>query len=442
MKRTGIIIGLVLVLVIGVGGWWVYTNVFAPAETTDAGAEDADEAVDELENVIWASGRLEPVTWAALSPATTGLVSRIEVAEGDWVEAGTLLLELENETAAAQVQEAEAAVAEAEAALAKLRAGATAADVASAEADLAAAKAQVAVAAGQMIECEAAIEQAEAQVRIANNEYAELASHPTPAELAAVDGEVAVAEAAMNQAQTAYNLVRGDPQIASRPEAITLYQTTAAWEAANAKAEITRQGATAQELAVANSRIAAAEAQVEMTRSKAVGAQAAVEAAMAAQAGAQARLDKLRAGATAEEIAMAEAQVLAARAALEVAQANLRQSQVIAPFAGQVGNLPVRTGEMATPGQPAVLLGDAEIMHVVTTDLRETDVVRLHPDMAVEVTFDALPGHVFDGTITKIAPVSNTERGSTNYTVEIDVDDLDPDLRWGMTAFVNINAPP
>ena len=36
--------------------------------------------------------------------------------------------------------------------------------------------------------------------------------------------------------------------------------------------------------------------------------------------------------------------------------------------------------------------------------------------------------------------MSNTEKGSTNYTVEVDVPDLDPGLRWGMTAFVNIRT--
>jgi multidrug efflux pump subunit AcrA (membrane-fusion protein) len=79
-------------------------------------------------------------------------------------------------------------------------------------------------------------------------------------------------------------------------------------------------------------------------------------------------------------------------------------------------------------------------MHVETTDLRETDVTRLKIGMPVEVTFDALPGRTFRGTITRISPMSTSEKGSTNYTVTVDVPDLDPGLRWGMTAFVNIQA--
>jgi RND family efflux transporter MFP subunit len=137
---------------------------------------------------------------------------------------------------------------------------------------------------------------------------------------------------------------------------------------------------------------------------------------------------------------MAEARVQSARAALAAAEAQLAQTQVRAPFAGQVGAVLGRPGELAAPNQPVLILGDTAAMHVETTDLRETDVTRLKVGMPVEVTFDALPGEIFQGTITRIAPMSRVEQGSTTYTVIVEVADLDPSLRWGMTAFVNIRA--
>ena len=79
-------------------------------------------------------------------------------------------------------------------------------------------------------------------------------------------------------------------------------------------------------------------------------------------------------------------------------------------------------------------------MRVETTDLRETDVTRLVEGMSVEVTFDSLPGEVFQGEITHIAAMSTVEKGSTNYTVIVELAELDPRLRWGMTAFVNITT--
>ena len=74
--------------------------------------------------MIWASGKLLPARWAALSPATGGTVKAIYPAEGDRVEAGALLVELDNGILQSQVEVAAAAVAEAEAARAKLLAGA------------------------------------------------------------------------------------------------------------------------------------------------------------------------------------------------------------------------------------------------------------------------------------------------------------------------------
>ncbi|RIK42059.1 MAG: hypothetical protein DCC55_09980 [Chloroflexi bacterium] len=435
MKR---VIGILVVIGLLAGGWWVYTTYQARQAEREVQQAAAAEQAEELEHIIWASGKLEPVVWAGLSTATSGVVSAIHVEEGSWVSQGDLLLVLENGVLQSQVDVAAAAVAEAEAALASLHAGATAEQLAAGEANVAAAEANVALAAGQMLEVQAAIDTAKAQLNRARAEYAELASHPTEAERTAAVAEVAVAQAGMEQAQAAYNLVRGDPAIGARPESMTLRQMTAQWEAAKAAAALATQGPTTQQLSVAANAISIAQAQVAMAESKAPGAEAAVKAALAQVESAKATLEVLHTGATPEELDMATARIQSAQAALATTEAQLRQSQLFAPFSGQVGAVNIRLGELATPGQFLVLLGDARQMHIKTTDLRETDVVHLDVGAPLEVTFDALPDQFFAGRITKIAPVSVTQQGSTNYTVEIEVENLSEQARWGMTAFVNI----
>jgi len=437
MKRIFITIGIIVLLI---AGYWGYTQYQARQAAQQAAEEAATAEVDDLENVIWASGKLEPVRWAALSPAVSGRVQRIEVEEGVWVETGDLLLDLDNDVAQSQVAMAEATVAEAEAALAKLQAGATTAEIAGARAAVAAAEANVAIAASQMLEIQAAIDAATTQVGQAQRQYAELASHPTAAEATAAKAQVAIAQAGVSQAQAAYNLVRGDPQLAARPEAMTLMQMTASLEAAQAEEELTAGGATAQQLAVAAGNIEIARSQIALAESRAPGAEANVKAAMAQRDSAQAALDRLLVGATDADLAMAEARVQSAQAALASAKAQLAQNQIVAPFAGQVGTIALRVGELAVPGETAIQVGETRAMHVVTTDLRETDVVRLQVGMPVEVTFDALPDRLFTGEVTQIAPMSTAAQGSTNYTVKIAVADLDPTLRWGMTSFVNIRT--
>lgn len=438
MKRIAIILAALALLV---AGWWGYSTYQAQRAAQQAAQLAAEQVEsDDLENVIWASGTLEPVSWAGLSPALSGTIQRIHTREGAWVERGQLLLELDNAILQSQVAQAEAAVAEAQAALDKLEAGATAAQLAATAAEVAVAQANVTLAAGQMLEVQAAIDVANAQVNAAQQQYNDLASHPTEAERTAAVANMAVAEAGLEHAQAAYNLVRWDPEIGARPESLTLRQMTAAYEAAKAEAALTTEGPTAQQLAVAASAVHTAQAQVQAVEAQAPGAEAAVKAALARQASAQAALDNLHAGATREELAMAQAHLQSAQAMLVSAQAQLRQSQIYAPFAGQIGAIHGRVGELATPGQYLVLLGDTHQMHVKTTDLRETDVVRLAPGMAVEVTFDALPDRISMGEISSIAPASTAEKGSTNYTIEVSIGELDSQLRWGMTAFVNIQT--
>lgn len=444
MKRTGkytVYIGIAALVVLGlvaaVFGYKAYTaGRQADVAPTQQGTATPEAA--NLEGVIWASGKLLPARWAGLSPAAAGTVSTIRAAEGDQVEAGAILLELDNSVLKSQVAAAAAAVAEAEAAQARLLAGATPAQQAAAHAEVAAAQAGVELAQAGLEEAKQAIEAAKAQVNIARAQYAELASHPMPAELTEAQRQVEVAAAALSQAQAAYNLVKGDVNIGLMPQALALQQATAGLDAAKAGYTVAAQGATQQQLAVARAQIGASEAGVNSAQAALPAAEARTHSAQAALDAAQAALDGLLAGATAEDRAAAAARVDTAKAALASAEAQVNQTRVIAPFAGQVGTILVRPGELATPGQPVLMLGDTSQMQVETTDLRETDVTRLKTSMPVEVTFDALPGRTFQGAIARIAPMSTVEKGSTNYTVVVKVDDLDPSLRWGMTAFVNI----
>lgn len=448
-----LIIALIVIVLLGVGGWFGYTTYYGngaaqpqaqPQTQTQANQTASPNSAppasvsSNRETVIWASGELVPAQWAGLSPEAGGRIMALHVAEGDVVAAGDLLVELDNGILQSQVDIATAALAEAEAAQAKLLAGATAAQIAGAEAQLAAAQAGIASAQAQEEQVKAGVAAAEAQVAIAQAQYVELASHPTPGEVAAAQGDLGVAQAAVRQAQASYNVVKGDPNIGSRPESLALQQATEHLNAAQARHDLALQGATPAQLSVANSQILAAQAQVTVAGSQLPAVAAGVLSAQAGVDGAQASLDALLDGATAEDRAMAAARVNSARAQLAAAQAQLAQTRITAPFAGQVGMLFKRTGELASPGVPVLMLGDTAQMRVETTDLQETDVTQLAVGLPLEVTFDALPDQTFTGTISRIAPMSTTDKGSTNFQVVIDVDNLAPSLRWGMTALVSV----
>jgi HlyD family secretion protein len=436
MKRNLIIVAAVALLALG--GWWGYGRMMASSTAAREKAAALTPQPGAATEFVSASGKLLPVHWAGLSPAVAGTISAVYVAEGDLVEAGRVLIDLDNGVLKSQVAISEANLAEAEAGRNKLIAGAAPEDITAARADVAAAQGSVAQAEAALQEIQQSVAVSQAQVGITEAQYRELASHPTQAERVAAMRQIELTAAVVKAAQRSYDLVLGDPGLASRPEAVALEQATVNHNSAKAAYDAATQGATPQQLAVAQAQIVAAKAQLGVASGRTPAAQAAVQSANAGLARAQAALARIIAGATAEDRIVADARVKSAQAEVAMARSQLAQAQVSAPFAGQVGAIPVRVGELATPGQSLLVLGDTTHMRVETTDLRESDVTPLKVGMAAEVTFDALPNRSFTGRVSRIAVMSNVEKGSTNYTVVVELDQSDPALRWGMTAFVNV----
>ena len=136
----------------------------------------------------------------------------------------------------------------------------------------------------------------------------------------------------------------------------------------------------------------------------------------------------------------AQAALQAAQASLDAANAQLAQTVLAAPFAGKVVSLNAEVGEVVTPGAPVLVVADLSRWRMKTTDLSETDVVLVRPGQPAVVTLDAFADRSFHGVVTEISDLSETNRGNTTYAVTIDLDPTDAPMRWGMTAFVDIQV--
>jgi multidrug resistance efflux pump len=439
-----------------VAGYYGYTAYVArQAEPTPEPAA----VVDLGPEMIWASGTVLPARWASLSFEAGGRLGELQVEEGQEVAAGELLALVDAPDLEHGVAQARAALASAEAQLAQVKAGARPGEIMAAEAQVQAAEAALAGAQAAVSTAEANLQAAQAAAPSAEAAQAALAA--AEAELARLRAgprqeAIAVAEAQVQQAATELSFAQSQFDRFGEGAAKELrYQRDAAAAAHNtAQAQLTlaKAQATREEIAIAEAAVAAARAQLaqaeagdEATEAQVTSAEAGVEAAQAqvasAEAGvaqAKAQLDLLRAGATPEEIAAVQAQVDQAQAALAQAEGARDKARLHAPFTGTVGQVLARQGELLAPGWPVIILGDLGHLRVETTDLRETDVAKVAVGQTVEVTFDALPGEVWQGAVTRIAPMSTVEQGSTNYTAIVELDRVDPRLRWGMTAFVNI----
>ena len=66
--------------------------------------------------------------------------------------------------------------------------------------------------------------------------------------------------------------------------------------------------------------------------------------------------------------------------------------------------------------------------------------VRVAVGQRAAVVFDALPDRVFEAYVTRISPMAAPGSGGVHYSVVLDLTELDVALRWGMTAFVDIEV--
>jgi multidrug efflux pump subunit AcrA (membrane-fusion protein) len=74
----------------------------------------------------------------------------------------------------------------------------------------------------------------------------------------------------------------------------------------------------------------------------------------------------------------------------------------------------------------------------VELTVSEVDIPEVVESQPATVTFDAISGKEFTGSVKSILPNATTSSGVVNYTVYVELDDVDPRLRTGMTASVDI----
>ncbi len=139
------------------------------------------------------------------------------------------------------------------------------------------------------------------------------------------------------------------------------------------------------------------------------------------------------------EVARIQAQGNEAQSAYDAAEDALAKSSVRAPFDGIVYSLPVKQGAFVPAGE--LLLQEADLSHVlVRAFVDEPDIGRLQPGQRVEVTWDAVPGRTWTGTVSTV-PATVKLRGSRNVgEMTCSVDNLDfrllPNVNVGVTIVV------
>lgn len=166
-----------------------------------ANVEESPLPPVRAERIVVADAKVVPIRSAALGMPTGGIVAELLVEEGEWIEAGEVLLRLNGARQEAAVAEARAQVQRAEAHLARLKEGALSQEIEAAVAAVDVARAQLAKVrvAGPPLD----VEIAEAELRRATAQLELLRQGARPEEIRAAEAELAVARAGLLQAEAA-----------------------------------------------------------------------------------------------------------------------------------------------------------------------------------------------------------------------------------------------
>jgi HlyD family secretion protein len=374
-----------------------------------------------------ASGSIEGDEVAIVSEFG-GRITSLDAVEGDEVQAGQVLVELDTSTLQAQMAQAEAAVAAAEANLDNVKAGTHPAEILAAQATV-----QQAIA--QRDAAKTAWDSAQAILDNPQEIDAQIAQAQAAVSLAAV--QIEQAQAQISAAKAERDRYRAQASLEEKGlYQVYQYQVEAAQAALEAaKADKAGADRTLAALQALRDNPLALISQVHLADQQYHIAAAGVTVA-------QAKLAELQAGPTPEQIAVAEAQVGKAQAAVTGLQVQLSKRTLRSPIDGVVTGRAAHAGEAAIAG--ATLLTVAGLDEVrLTIYVPEDELGRVYLGQQVQIEVDSFPGQAFAGVVSYISPEAEftpknvqTEKDRVNmvFAVRIRLPNPDHLLKPGMPA--------
>ena len=139
---------------------------------------------------------------------------------------------------------------------------------------------------------------------------------------------------------------------------------------------------------------------------------------------------------TLEQYQNAESAYELAKSRKNVADFNLKHSQIKAPSDGLIQKILVEANEVIAPGYPALLFASTENDWVVRASLTDKDIVKLAIGDSGRVHMDAFPGVVFPGEIIELGGVADPVTGT--YEAELLLRQTLPEFRTGFISRVEI----
>jgi RND family efflux transporter MFP subunit len=315
---TGI---MMIILVAGGGGIFWFTNNQennTPATATPQQPQALPVKLETLNlqpltNTTTVIGTLDAPKAITVKSEVEGRISQILVNEGANVQQGEVIFIIESDELQSELSQAQAQLQSAEARLAQLKAGSRSEDIGEAQAQL-----------------------NQAIARLENAKIGAL-----PEEIAQVKAQIESAEAELDLARDRvkrYKKLEEEGAISEDEFAVFLKterQAMASLTEAQKRLSALSKGRTAD--------VSDLQAQVEQARQN---------------------LRRLENGARVEEIAQAEADVAQRKGNISSIEVQIRKTEVLAPFTGVIGDIPVKLGDYVESGEELTTLTENNVLEV------------------------------------------------------------------------------
>ncbi len=133
---------------------------------------------------------------------------------------------------------------------------------------------------------------------------------------------------------------------------------------------------------------------------------------------------------------LCQANIQQQEAALRAAEARLSYTKIGAPISGFVGKRFLDEGAMVSASTPIVSLADIGTVKTVI-NVVERDYAKIRLGLKALLSVDAYPGRVFEGHVSRIAPVLDPDTRTAEAEIEVPNPDLS--LKPGMFTRVRIH---
>jgi HlyD family secretion protein len=442
---------LVAISLMGIGSYVAYYQlVTAPQQRALRKIKTTPVTRGDLTILISANGTVQPESSVNVSPKTSGVLKKLLVEEGQYVQPGEIVAYMDSSNLQGQLLQARGNLAAAQANLTKITAGNRSQDIAQAQSQVDGANASLQkLVAGNRSQD---IAQAQAQVDEANANVGKLLAGNRSQDIAQAQANLSKVQVTYRQAeedllrtqklqvagaisQQAFSTARStrdgaQAQVDQAQQALNLLKAGARPEDISQARSVLRQRREALNLLKAGSR------PEDIAQAKSVVQQR------------QEALDLLKAGSRPEDIDQARAQVMAAQGAVEIVQRNIDDTVIRAPFAGIVSRKYADPGAFVTPttaGSAVTSATSSSILSLASTNeivaqVAEASIAKIRVGQIAIIKVDAYTGKTFEGKVTQVATQSLVQQNVTSFEVKVAVTDSQRLLHEGMNVTIDFKA--